>query len=72
MPGGAGPAYAEAWLTYDYRLQDGSPAIDAGTPDGAPAGDIEGTLRDATPDMGAYEWVEGSYTIYLPLVIKNG
>jgi hypothetical protein len=72
MPGGVGPAYAEAWLAYDFRLQDGSPAIDTGTPDGAPADDIEGTLRDATPDMGAYEWVEGSHTIYLPLIIKNG
>jgi hypothetical protein len=72
MPGGVGPAFAEAWLAYDFRLQDGSPAIDTGTPGGAPAGDIEGTLRDAIPDMGAYEWVEGSYTIYLPLVIKNG
>jgi hypothetical protein len=72
MPGGAGPAYAEAWMAYDFRLQDGSPAIDAGTPDGAPAEDIEGTLRDASPDMGAYEWAEGGYFIYLPIIIKNG
>jgi hypothetical protein len=71
-PGGTGPAYAEAWLAYGFRLQEGSPAIDAGTPDDAPADDIEGTLRDATPDMGAYEWVEGRHVIYLPLIIKNG
>jgi hypothetical protein len=59
-------------MAYDFRLQDDSPAIDAGTPDGAPAEDIEGTLRDASPDMGAYEWAEGGYFIYLPIIIKNG
>ena len=72
MPGGAGPAFAGAWMAYDFQLQDGSPAIDAGTPDSAPVEDIEGTLRDASPDMGAYEWAEGGHFIYLPIVIKNG
>jgi hypothetical protein len=56
LPAGVGPAFADQWLSYDYRLQAGSPAIDAGTPSGAPATDIEGTPRDATPDLGAYEW----------------
>jgi uncharacterized repeat protein (TIGR01451 family) len=41
----------------DYRLQSVSPCIDQGTPAGAPPHDIEGTPRDATPDMGAYEFV---------------
>jgi parallel beta-helix repeat protein len=47
----------------DYRLRPGSPAIDAGTSDGAPAADFGGVARpqdgdgDGTPavDMGAYE-----------------
>jgi predicted outer membrane repeat protein len=56
LPGGVGPAFASEWLSYDYRLQFGSPAIDAGTPTGAPTTDIEGTPRDAAPDMGAYEY----------------
>lgn len=53
----------------DYHLQADSPCIDAGTPTGAPSTDIEGTLRDAVPDIGAYEWV-GS-RIFLPLVVRN-
>lgn len=53
----------------DYHLLPGSPCTDAGTPAGAPAGDIEGTPRDARPDMGAYEWV-GS-RVFLPMVVRN-
>jgi len=42
----------------DYRLQAGSPCIDAGTAVGAPATDIDGTPRPqgAGIDMGAYEY----------------
>jgi len=54
--------------TGDYHLQVGSPCIDKGTPVGAPLYDIEGTPRDAAPDMGAYEW---AFRIYLPLTLKN-
>lgn len=39
----------------DYYLQPGSPCIDAGTPEGAPAIDIQGRTRDSKPDIGAYE-----------------
>jgi hypothetical protein len=56
-------------MSYDYRLLPGSPAIDAGTPTGAPLTDIEGTPRDATPDMGAYEYTPPK-PIYLPLVVR--
>lgn len=41
----------------DYRLTEESPCIDAGSGEGAPQTDIEGTPRDARPDMGAYEYV---------------
>jgi hypothetical protein len=40
----------------DYHLTFGSPCIDAGTPTGAPATDLDGIARDATPDIGAYEY----------------
>lgn len=41
----------------DYRLGSGSPAIDAGTADGAPATDILGVARPlgGAVDLGAYE-----------------
>jgi hypothetical protein len=53
----------------DYHLQGNSPAIDTGTPAGAPPADLDGTPRDAEPDMGAYEWTW--FRIYLPLVVRN-
>jgi hypothetical protein len=45
-----------AWGTEgDYHLQEGSPAIDAGTSEGAPTDDLEGRPRGDQPDLGAYE-----------------
>jgi len=52
----------------DYRLAPGSPSIDAGTNDDAPATDLEGHLRPidgdgdgtAVVDMGAFEAEEAS------------
>ncbi|NOZ20433.1 MAG: hypothetical protein GXP25_05020, partial [Planctomycetes bacterium] len=47
-----------AWgQTGDYHLKAGSPAINAGMATGAPAADLDGNARDATPDIGAYESV---------------
>jgi len=45
----------------DYRLGAGSPAIDAGTPQGAPQEDFMGTLRPQGNgwDVGAYEFLAG-------------
>ena len=40
---------------FDYQLQDDSPAVDAGIPDGAPLTDIEGNPRVGEVDMGAFE-----------------
>jgi hypothetical protein len=53
----------------DYHLQVGSPCIDKGTAVGAPTHDIEGTPRDAAPDMGAYEWT--GFRIFLPVTLRN-
>lgn len=50
------PRYVNA--ATDLRLRPGSPGIDAGTTDlpfDAPRTDFAGTLRDAPPDIGAYE-----------------
>ena len=43
----------------DFRLRDGSPAIDAGTADGAAVVDLDGNERPlgGGVDMGAYEYV---------------
>ncbi len=50
------PLFADA-ANGNLRLLPGSPCIDTGTPDGAPAADIEGTPRPqgARFDIGAYE-----------------
>ncbi|MGQ9914499.1 MAG: choice-of-anchor Q domain-containing protein [Thermogutta sp.] len=45
---------------WDFRLRGKSPAVDAGTAEGAPTTDIRGTARpqgDAV-DLGAFEWTE--------------
>ncbi|MEW6079691.1 MAG: MopE-related protein [Thermodesulfobacteriota bacterium] len=41
----------------DVHLLEGSPCIDTGTATGAPATDIDDNPRDATPDMGADEYL---------------
>ncbi len=62
------PAWGE---TGDYHLQEGSPAVDAGATDGAPAADLENRPRDARPDIGAYEFWQPTARLYLPLVGRN-
>ncbi|MBW2172378.1 MAG: right-handed parallel beta-helix repeat-containing protein [Deltaproteobacteria bacterium] len=46
-------------VLYDYHLTGVSPCIDAGTSEGAPDRDIEGTVRPQINgyDMGAYEYL---------------
>lgn len=41
----------------DFKIQAGSPAIDAGTDLNAPTVDYFGTARTAAPDIGFYEYV---------------
>jgi parallel beta-helix repeat protein len=53
----------------DFHLRADSPCIDAGTATGAPDLDFEGTPRDASPDIGAYEW--GKYRIFLPAAVRE-
>jgi len=76
LPGGVGPSYAPDWLSYDYHLLPGSPAIDAGTDVGAPSADLDGYPRPidgdldgvAVTDVGAYEFRPP--TAYLPILLK--
>ena len=42
----------------NFHLAENSPAVDAGTSVNAPAKDLDGHDRDATPDIGAYEYQE--------------
>lgn len=47
---------APAWgKDGDYHLRPGSPALNAGTVEGAPAEDLEGRARGDVPDLGVYE-----------------
>jgi predicted GH43/DUF377 family glycosyl hydrolase len=59
----------------DYHLKGNSPAIDAGTSDGAPAADFEGDPRSmGAVDMGADEFtgvaIEDTL-VFLPLVLRG-
>lgn len=48
----------------EFKLTTGSPAVDAGTDEGAPLTDIAGNSRSST-DIGAFEWIPtvfGDYT----------
>jgi len=51
----ADPLFVSGWSDVDLHLQEGSPAVDAGSADVAPSQDAEGRPRDGTPDIGAYE-----------------
>jgi len=63
---------APAWGTAgNCDLQAGSPAINAGTAEGAPADDLAGRVRDARPDIGAYEYWVPVARIWLPVVLKG-
>ena len=46
---------ADARVGADYVPVAGSPAIDAGTTDGAPGTDRRGRERGGAPDIGCYE-----------------
>jgi hypothetical protein len=56
---------------FDAHLAEGSPAIDAGTTQGAPADDFDGRPRDAQPDIGAYEQWAATSQVYLPLAARD-
>jgi hypothetical protein len=60
------------WAGQDYRLQENSPCVDSGTPDGAPQVDVQGIPRPHGEgyDRGAYEFFE-FFSVYLPLLTSR-
>jgi len=54
---GTGNLNTNPFFGADYHLLPYSPCVNAGTAEGAPADDLAGNVRDAQPDMGAYEVV---------------
>jgi hypothetical protein len=68
---GIAPGLVNASIdAFNARLLQTSPAIDAGTTIGAPSDDFDGRLRDAKPDIGAYEWRKLVGALYLPFVVR--
>jgi hypothetical protein len=65
------PLFVSGWPSVDLNLQEHSPAVNTGSADGAPAGDVVGYPRDAQPDMGAYERWDPSAWVYLPLTLRG-
>jgi predicted outer membrane repeat protein len=67
-----GPLQDNGGTTFTHDLLTGSPAIDAGTDSGCPATDQRGRPRPLgeSCDIGAVEYGEVLYAIYLPLIIK--
>ncbi len=57
-----------AFAADGYHLTSASAAIDKGVDAGVTT-DIDGDLRDSTPDLGADEFVY--HNIYLPVILKN-
>lgn len=54
----------------DFHLREGSPAIRAGSPDGAPAYDFDGKRRPRIPDLGAYQRSPaGKKGVILPVTV---
>jgi hypothetical protein len=51
----ADPLFVLDWPEVDLHLKAGSPAVDAGSTDGAPSDDAERQSRSSAPDIGAYE-----------------
>ena len=51
-------------LGADFHLEASSPAIDAGSLQGAPAADFAGLPRDTHPDIGAYEYGSSSTSTF--------
>ncbi|MBN1401020.1 MAG: right-handed parallel beta-helix repeat-containing protein [Anaerolineae bacterium] len=69
------PEFVAGYPGADLHLREGSPAIDAGSLQGAPTHDLEGRARDGLPDLGAYEWrAAGPWAepVWLPLIFKLG
>lgn len=64
------PQFVDA-ANANFHLLPDSDAIDAGTTSAGIPTDADGNPRDASPDIGAYEFQTASQLLYLPAVIGH-
>lgn len=65
------PLFVDA-ANKNYKLSAISPAVDAGIINNTPVTDIEGILRTAVPDAGAYEYINTVTVDTEPLLVEVG
>lgn len=80
--GGEGETYGDDYVEGDprflspaaanFHLPGDSPAVDRGSPTGAPARDFDGQARPfgAGYDIGAYEYHRGTHYLFLPVLCR--
>jgi hypothetical protein len=68
----ADPLFVAPWPEANLRLREGSPALNTGTPEGAPAVDVANSPRDGSPDIGAYEGPGGPQALASPAPRPTG
>ncbi len=64
--------YAGYDAAADWNIQAASVLVNAGIADGAPALDVNSGLRDASPDVGAYEYGASSWDYIIDVVVLSG
>jgi hypothetical protein len=67
-----GPLQDNGGPTFTMALLPGSPALNAGTPDGAPATDQRGLIRTGGYNIGSYQASASSFEVDAPATVTAG